>query len=141
MSLTRVSDPSIWCHAELDEDDLPEHLNWLLSGSGTAEVDAQASLHSLGTGGSSCGRERLTEAVELLEADLSASPDHMPFSELSQALLEVWDLAVELGPEVAKPLEDLLCELLSHHRSGRHQIAIALAEVRHRLDDAAPVPR
>ncbi|MHB1855281.1 MAG: hypothetical protein ACYCS2_09510 [Acidimicrobiales bacterium] len=105
MSLTRVSDPSLWCHAELDEG------------------------------------ARLMEAVELLEADLSASPDHMPFSQLSEALLEVWDLAVQLGPEVAGPLEDLLCELLSRHRSGRRQIASALAEVRHRLDDTGPVAR
>ncbi|HVA42231.1 MAG TPA: hypothetical protein VNF50_01990 [Acidimicrobiales bacterium] len=140
MSLTRVSDPGIWCHAELDEDGLPSDLNWLLSESDTVEIDAPAGFHPLPADATASCRDRLREAVELLEADLTAASTDLPFGHLSASLLEIWDLAVELGPEVAGPLENLLCELLSHHRSGRHQIASALVEVRHRLDDAS-VPR
>ena len=140
MSLTRVSDPGIWCHAELDEDSLPGNLSWLLSESDTIDVDAPAGFHPLRGDASASCRDRLTEAVELLEADLTAAPTRLPLGQLSASLLEIWDLAVELGPEVAGPLEDLLCELLSRPRSGRHQIASALVEVHHRLDEAS-VPR
>jgi len=137
MSLTRVSDPGIWCHAELDEDGLPGNLNWLLSESDTVDVDAPAGFHPLRADATASCRDRLMEAVELLEADLTAAPTDLPFGQLSESLLDIWDLAVELGPEVAGPLEDLLCELLSHHGSGRHQIASALVEVRQRLDEVS----
>ena len=140
MSPTRVSDPGIWCHAELDEDDLPGDLNWVLSDSGALDVDEPASFHALGSSDTASSRATLMEAVELLEAALAAD-DRLPFGQLSESLLQIWDLALELGPEVAAPLETLLYELLSHHRAGRHQIAAALVEVRHQLDDRLPEPR
>lgn len=140
MSSTSVNDPGIWCHAELDESGLSEGAGWLLSDPDYLSFDAPLTLHPDDRGrGRTVARSRFSDALEVMEASLDGCGLTVPTGQLGDSLLELWDLADDLGPQASEPLERLLAQTLRHRRLSTDQVRAALAELRHRLGDG-PTP-
>lgn len=132
MTLTTASDPVAWCHAELDPEDLPDSL-----------VLAAAETHGVAldevvlpqTDEEPADEVRLTEAIELLEADVQGGSSRVRVHDLRDAVLAVWDMADEAGSEASEPLELLLGRLTTTTRVSRGAVTAALEEARRRLHE------
>ena len=134
MTLTAASDPAAWCHAELDTEGLPEDLAWAATDARGTAVDEVVLPHP---GTVRPDESSLIEAIELLESDVQAGSRRVRVHDLRQSVLDVWDMADQVGADAAEPLETLLGRLTAT-RVSRSAVTAALQEARRRVH---PEPR
>lgn len=121
MSLIRVSDPSQWCSAELDET--------LVSSGGVERLLAALDDAAPGAGiDHPPGAAPVLEAIEVLEASLVDAPAVVPTRQVLEPVLELWERADDLDSTVAAPLEALLAHVAGRHHTTADEVRAALRE-------------
>ena len=130
MTLTTVGDPATWCHVEFDEHDLVEEAR--LSGAeqwdGVARRLDQAGKEPAGD------RNRLLQAVEVLEADLPGTRRRVRAHHLVEPVLDLWEMAGDVDAEATGRLEMLLGRLTGVSRVSPGVVRAILEEVRRQLN-------
>lgn len=123
----RVSDPTQWCSAEIDDTlEFGEGIDRLLSA-----LDGDAVSPS-GTPSASLSRGAAVglalEAIEVLESSLADAATVVAARHLIDPVLQLWELADDIDPAVAAPIEALLVHLTGRHRTTSDEVRAALAE-------------
>lgn len=125
----RVSDPTQWCSAEIDDTlEFGEGIDRLLSaldddaGSPSAFEPPAAAVSRRAAVGLAL------EAIEVLESSLADAATVVAARHLIDPVLQLWELADDIDPAVAAPIEALLVHLTGRHRTTTDEVRAALAE-------------
>ena len=141
MTVIRVSDPTQWCFAEIDETvESAEGIDRLLA---ALDDDGESGSGSEALAGAVSRRAapgRALEAIEVLESSLTGPATVVPARHLIDPVLELWELADDIDPAVAAPIEALLVHLTGRRRTTTDEVRAALSEAVAALADVARVP-